>query len=336
MGLIIFIIIFYNLIAKSDPKLHDRMKKRMPLLIMLFIMLQCASWFGEGLTRGIGTLLGLGIVLSPFILIGWGIKKITNAGKRKNSQEYQEIKREMQQDIKLTESVPKRRKIVAKFNEKYSLCLTEEQIDRIVEASYSSYTWQREIYDMDKEYKFASMWVDEADEWLRMYLYVFPVMDISFDIRRQAQIVEDTLCAIFRDIDPKRCYSVDDVIQRINNKYLTRFDEKTFMIAYRFLQKEHHNYKLPGADRSMIKNVSEVDSLAQKYQNAQNAEPPKRYVSPAGAKVPENNIGDGITHEQLEEMIQSGNFTDDEIVEIIKKIYGGNDEDPDSGMTPMA
>ena len=46
---------------------------------------------------------------------------------------------------------------------------------------------------------------------------------------------------------------------------MTRFDEKTFMEAYRFLQKHHHNFKLPGADRTIIRNESEVDRLAEKY-----------------------------------------------------------------------
>jgi hypothetical protein len=304
-------------------------------------VLQILAFIGGSLSNIIGNLLAFGFIASPFIFISWIVKKIKGIGNKKTSEEYQEIKREVGADIKLTESVPKRKKIVAKFNEKYSLCLTDDQIDRIVEASYSSYSWLRELYDMNKDYKFASQWIEEHNDWLRTYLFVFPVMDISSDFARQEQIVEDTYYAIFKDIDPKSCYSVEDCIIKINNKYMTRFDEKTFMEAYRFLQKHHHNFKLPGADRNILRNESEVDKLAEKYdafktkrqKNAVDREYSKETQTAgqygAGGESSTQDYGNNdITPEELEEMIRSGKLNDDEIMKIIKQIYGdGEDEE---------
>jgi hypothetical protein len=341
MGLIIFVIIFYNLIAKTNPKLQEKTKNRLPFFITLFIVLQILSFLGGHLASILGTILGLGIVMSPFIFIGWVIKKITGSNNKKKSEEYQELKKENMGDIKLTESVPKRKKIVQKFNDKYSLNLTEAQIDRIVEASYSSYHWQREIYDMDKDYKFASQWMEQANSWLRAYIYAFPIMDISTDFRRQEQIVEDTFYAIFMDIDPKSCFSVEDCIEKINQKYMTRFDEKTFMDAYRFLQKHHHNFKLPGADRSMIKNQSEIDALAEKYQSFRSKKM-KKAVDEEYSKVDDDipvvvpeivnpelaeaeDAASAAMPEDIESMIKGGNYSDEEILEYLKKMYGADD-----------
>ncbi|MBR1674501.1 MAG: hypothetical protein IJ703_06025 [Eubacterium sp.] len=356
MGLIIFIIIFYNLIAKNNPKMQEKTKNRLPFFIVLFVLFEILRFSGAAIASGIGVLLALGMVASPFIFIAWVINKARSIGKRNESKEYNKIKEEIKEDIKLTESVPKRRKIVAKFNEKYSLCLTDSQIDRIVEASYYSYSWLREIYDMDKTYKFASQWIEETNDWLRTYLYVFPVMDISTDFARQEQIVEDTYYAIFREIDPKSCFSVEECIEKINNKYMTRFDEKTFMEAYRFLQKHHHNFKLPGADRTILRNESEVDRLAEKYSGfsskKQKQTVDREYSKPAddipyvqaeyvyepgssgesasGSYVDSMMKGDrDITPEEVEELIRSGKISDAEIMEMIRRIYGSPDEDDD-------
>ena len=350
MGLIVFLIIVYNLFIKTNPKLKEKTKGRIPLFVVFFGLLQIIGVFGGVISSAIGNLLALGFIASPFIVIGWIIKKMKGIGDKKVSEEYQDIKKELGEDIKLTESVSKRRKIVAKFNEKYSLCLTEQQIDRIVEASYSSYSWQREVYDMSKDYsshdklkdyKFASQWIDDANSWLRAYLYVFPVMDISSDIKYQEQIVEDTYYAIFKDIDPKNCYSIEDCIKKINDKYMTRFDDKTFMEAYRFLQKHHHNFKLPGADRNILRNESEVEKLAEKYdafKSKRQKEAVDREYSKetqtagqygaAGESSTQDYGNNDITPEELEEMIRSGKLNDDEIKKIIKQIYGdGEDEE---------
>ena len=87
MGFIIFIIIFYNLFGKTNPKLHDKMKGRMPLLIMFFFVCQILQWSSGGVAAILGTILGLGIALSPFIFIGWVINKITGKNKRNKSEE---------------------------------------------------------------------------------------------------------------------------------------------------------------------------------------------------------------------------------------------------------
>ena len=100
MGLIIFLIIFYNLIAKNNPKMHDKVKKRMPLLIFLFFMFEGLKFSGALLGSIFGEILALGIVASPFIVIGWLIKKIVNRGKRENSEEYKYVREEAREDAK--------------------------------------------------------------------------------------------------------------------------------------------------------------------------------------------------------------------------------------------
>ena len=399
MGLIIFLIIFYNLIAKNNPKMHDKVKKRMPLLIFLFFMFEGLKFSGALLGSIFGEILALGIVASPFIVIGWLIKKIVNRGKRENSEEYKSVREEAREDINLTDSVPKRRKIVQKFSSDYSLNLTVEQIDNIVEASYTSYYWQREIFDMTKNYKFASQWYSGGSPWLRIYLYVFPVMDISSDFRRQDQIVEDTLCSIFKDIDPKSCYSVDDCIKKINDKYLTRFDEKSFMVAYRFLKSRKHNFKLPEIENNILKNESEIDDLTEKYKEfdypetdyesdgminasdsnvSRNKSPRTRASRNSNSKdiisddatsdgiisndiasdntsdIASDNISDNASSDRfasnnrtssdsinmssinIEDIIKSGKLSDQEVLDLLKKVYGTDDNGSDSSDDSVA
>ena len=55
----------------------------------------------------------------------------------------------------LPRAVKKREKIVATFNEQYHLCLTEDEQKRMVEASYLSEGWKRELEAMSERYDAA-------------------------------------------------------------------------------------------------------------------------------------------------------------------------------------
>ena len=59
--------------------------------------------------------------------------------------------------------------------------------------------------------------------------------------------------------------TVEERIQRINDRYFTRFNEMSFMIAYRFLQRKGRNYDLSRPD--LVKNVDqELEEALKKYQ----------------------------------------------------------------------
>jgi hypothetical protein len=163
----------------------------------------------------------------------------------------------------LTKSVPKRRKIIEKFNNKYNLNLTDAEINRIVDASYMSFSWEREIYDMDRDYNSVFEWYNSETSWLRAYLRVFPVQSVSSDFKRQFQICLDVFDDIFNTVKPSTYASVDDCVDAINKRYLTSFDETTFMIAYNFLNANDRKHELPRTGATKM--YSELDSLMSKY-----------------------------------------------------------------------
>ena len=58
--------------------------------------------------------------------------------------------------------------------------------------------------------------------------------------------------------------TIEERIQRINDRYFTRFNEMSFMIAYRFLQRKGRNYDLSRPD--LVKNVDqELEETMKKY-----------------------------------------------------------------------
>jgi hypothetical protein len=52
-------------------------------------------------------------------------------------------------------------------------------------------------------------------------------------------------------------------VDAINKRYLTSFDETTFMIAYNFLNANDRKHELPRAGATKM--YSELDSLMSKY-----------------------------------------------------------------------
>lgn len=91
----------------------------------------------------------------------------------------------------------------------------------------------------------------------------FPVMDIASDFTVQKTIVINSYLQIFKAIQGKSYYSVDEMIKDVNNMYLVNFDEMTFMIAHKFLRENGFNFELPQI--GVMKNMSEIDRLAQQY-----------------------------------------------------------------------
>lgn len=163
----------------------------------------------------------------------------------------------------LTKAVPKRRKIIQKFNQKYDLYLTDEEINRIVDASYMSNCWEREILDMDQKYDTISQWYRGDSAWLRAYLHVFPVQNVTSDFESQRSICLDTFYQVFSEIDPGKYESVESCVREINHRFMTNFDDITFSVAHRFLADNGYKFELPHFDVRGVK--SDIDRLKDKY-----------------------------------------------------------------------
>ena len=154
-------------------------------------------------------------------------------------------------------------RIVRKFNKKFDLSLREEEIEKIVNGSFHSEEWAREIAAMKERYSTESEWYSGETAWLRAYLRAFNVQNVSSDFKLQREMCLDNLNDIFASTDFSTFYSIDACIEYINNRYMTNFNDISFMIAYRFLEKNGKKYKLPSTD--IVEATSEIDRLAEKY-----------------------------------------------------------------------
>lgn len=164
---------------------------------------------------------------------------------------------------KLPKSASVRRKIIGKFNKKYDLRLTDSQIQRIVDASYYSPQWDREIEAMNQEYNSIYEWFQGDTAWLRAYLKAFKVQSISSDFKQQHDICVEEFDQVFGGVDMTRAFNQDDAIRQINTTFFTGFDDISFMIAYRFLERNGRKHNL--TPHEVVKNESETDRLARKY-----------------------------------------------------------------------
>lgn len=292
MGLIIFFVILYNLILKNNPRAYKSVQDKFGKLITAIVIISVLSsigipsFFFTSVFLVIPLIAVLGVFGLPFYLIytvlkGLGIVSDKNKGLR-NEADRQRYEYEMN-GVKgkkekrgkgfsltgLTRSYPKRRKIVEKFSKKYNLNLTEKEVERMVDASYMSYSWEREIYDMSLEYDVISQWYNRDTGWLRAYFRVFPIQSVSSDFDRQKAICLDVFRQVFSDLNPSSFYTIDECVDAINNKYLTAFDETTFMIAYRFLEANKIHIDLPS--QQVVKGGSELERLMSKYDNEADA-----------------------------------------------------------------
>lgn len=164
----------------------------------------------------------------------------------------------------LPKPVVKRTKIISNFNDKYQLNLTEEQIKRIADASYLSYAWKQEVESMVTKYDAVYQWFQGDTAYLRVYLHVFPVQDVTSDFTQQEQICIDSFEEVFAYADSFVGLNVDERIKRINSKFFTSFDEVTYMIAYRFLEAHGYHHKMDKVE--LNRNDDDIDDLLKKYE----------------------------------------------------------------------
>jgi len=164
---------------------------------------------------------------------------------------------------RLPKAPTKRKKIIQNFNNKYNLNLTEEQIQSIANSSYMSEIWHNEVDAMNQKYNSVYEWFPGYTQWLRTYMYVFHVQEITSDIRQQEKIVIKTFEEIFQYADSLEGFTVAEKIEKVNSKYMTAFDDATFMIAYRFLEAKGMHHDLEGPE--LLKDENEIDELLEKY-----------------------------------------------------------------------
>jgi len=171
-----------------------------------------------------------------------------------------------EEDEKLPKKVKGRVKIIQKFNTKYSLNLTEKQINNIAEGSFLSDEWADEIRAMNSKYQTISEWYAGETGWLRAYLKAFNVQSVVPDSEYQRKICIENFDQIFSYVDSINCNDIGECVKMVNDKYLTNFDELSFMLAFRFLEKNERYHRLPGA--RVNTGYSELEELTKKYEES--------------------------------------------------------------------
>lgn len=265
MGIIIFFIIWYFAYARNNPKIFDKLKKKKGLIIFILIALFFSN-ASEGL---LGLSFALGALFIPCYIFYKIAKAISGPEKRQEKKEAKQVRNStIPKSEQLPNAVPKRIKIVEKFNDKYDLTLTPSQIQTIVDASYVSTDWEYLILSMQKEYQTIHQWYKAPiGGWLRVYLKVFDVQTVSSDMAQQKRICIDSFDQIFRAIDLTSYNTPAWDISRINNTYMTNFDDISFMMAYRFLEANGHKYTL--GEVEILHTDDELSNLKKKYDEAE-------------------------------------------------------------------
>lgn len=180
-------------------------------------------------------------------------------------QEYRERKKTEGRSKPLPGAVSKRKKIVEAFNEKYQLYLTPEQIRGIVDASYMSEIWKKEVEAMSHKYETVHQWYQGYTKWLRVYLHAFHVQEVTSDIRQQENICMYAFEEVFQYVDRLTDQPLAEKIRMVNDKFYTAFDDVSFMIAYRFLESKDKHHDL-GSGR-IVREDEEIDELLHKYES---------------------------------------------------------------------
>lgn len=257
--------------GRNNPKIYSKLHDKFGLIVFLLFIFSGLSSFSSSFGVLLLVSLIIAVVGAPFWLIAWLISKSAKGKARQKQNDYDYYTQHYSQsDAKagmtvtgLTKAVPKRRKIIQKFNQKYDLYLTDEEIDRIVDASYMSNCWEREILDMDQKYDTVSQWYRGDSAWLRAYLHAFPVQNVTSDFESQRSICLDTFYQVFSEIDPGKYESVESCVREINHRFMTNFDDITFSVAHRFLADNGYKFELPHFDVRGVK--SDIDRLKDKY-----------------------------------------------------------------------
>lgn len=261
MGFIVFFLIWYFAFGRKNPKIFDKIKRHKVMIGIIIAALFLSNASGDLFAASVM----FGIFALPIYLIYKFFKWLFGNGQQQGTREAQRARDEaIPRSEQLPNAVPKRIKIVEKFNNKYNLSLTPSQIQTIVDASYISTDWEYMILSMQKEYQTIHQWFKAPiGGWLRVYLKVFNVQTVSSDMAQQKRICLDSFDQIFRSIDLSDYNTPAWDISHVNNTYMTNFDDISFMIAYRFLESNGHKYNL--GEVEILKTDDELSKLRKKY-----------------------------------------------------------------------
>lgn len=222
----------------------------------LGVFIDIAGFSNEALYNEFISFTAAGIMGLPFIVI----RKLLKL-KDKDKLKYTEMERE--ESLEIPDSADGRVRIIRKFNERFALHLTDEEIEKIVNGSFQSKEWAKEIAAMKKNYAIEGEWYSGDTDWVRAYLKAFNVQNVSSDFMLQRDICVQNFNEIFANSNIESFGSVDECIAYINNRYYTNFNDSSFMVAYRFLEENGKSYKLPSME--IIKARDEMEELTAKY-----------------------------------------------------------------------
>lgn len=258
MSIVAVLLIWYFAVGRNKPDTFRKVSSKLPMIIGIMIFLSVFGWVPL-------MLLPLLFLSAPLLMVVGFAYAIYKIGAKKTVKAtYDERVKFNIADSKFTKAVPKRRRIVSKFNDKYELRLTTDQIQTIVDASYVSPMWEAEIIAMDKSYNTVFEWFNSDTAWLRAYLHAFNVQEVSSDFMAQKEIVLRAFREIFSSMNFQMYSNKNDLLWDLNNKFLTRFDDVTFMIAYRFLEANGYEYDVRMG--GVVRNEDEAERLSRKYQ----------------------------------------------------------------------
>lgn len=270
----IFFIIFLGLMFRGKGK--DAIGSDIAKLIFGFCFFGIISSF---IFSPFGSIGGIAIIL--WLIHAFKKKKkrsewdsqIFEESRRDQDRTYREYREQTKRDGKrdtLPVSAKKRLKIVEAFNAKQELYLTPEQMKGIVDASYFSEIWKKEIEAMTKKYETTAQWYQGYTKWLRVYLRVFHVQEVTSDIRQQESICAYAFEEVFLYADQLFDMPLSEKIRAVNDKFYASFDDISFMIAYRFLESKgkHHDLGKSG----IVREDADIDELLHKYDSQQAAQ----------------------------------------------------------------
>ena len=171
-------------------------------------------------------------------------------------------------DSTLSYNLPKRQgareKIIKKFCKQYNISLDDNDIKTMASASYLSTDWASEIAAMRFKYNSLYEWMGSGRSWFRIYITTFNMIDVFSAFSRQEQYVFETFDRIFSDICVDDTLPVEVIVENINRKYLTNFDEVSFMQAIAYMEANGRRYHFGSPILQSVD--SELDKLAKKYQ----------------------------------------------------------------------
>ena len=157
-----------------------------------------------------------------------------------------------------------RARIVSEFIDKYGIPLEKKQVWNMVDASYGSPRWEKEIAAMDVNYKSISEYYSGGEEWLRLYLLTFKSIQIykDPDMQYQRRIVIDAFCQIISEPLSEQI-TIDECVRKLNQKYFAVFDEELLLAVCRYMKRNRYDVRLP--EHANVRYVSDIEKLVAKY-----------------------------------------------------------------------